>query len=88
MIKIINKLNPILVDEEQYFYSLSFDIEDFIGDGIWWLQIYDSDKQMIYDKPFAGSQWEPDEEDVYETVFAILCPWKYAIRKGRSNRGN
>lgn len=88
MIKIINKLNPILVDEEQYFYSLSFDIDDFIGDGIWWLQIYNSDKQMINDKPFAGSQWEPDDEDVYGTVFALLFPWKYATHQGRTKRGD
>ena len=68
MIKTMNKLNLILVDEEQYSYSLSFDIDDFIGDGIWWLQIYDSDKQMIYDKPFASSMWRCNGQDIIDGV--------------------
>lgn len=82
MVERINKpmteLKPILVQDNLCFYSLSFDIDDFIGDGISWLQLYDSDKKMIYDKPFAGSQWTAREKDVYETVFALLRPWKWA----------
>ena len=38
-----------------YIISFSFDIDDFVGDGIWWLQIHDSDHNLMYDKPFASS---------------------------------
>jgi hypothetical protein len=50
------KVKRIMVERDVYFYSFSFDIDDFIGDGIWWLQIYDNQRRMIYDKPFASSQ--------------------------------
>ncbi|MEW6620464.1 MAG: hypothetical protein AB1422_14205 [bacterium] len=35
------KLKQILIEGERFYFSLSFDIDDFIGDGVWWLQIYD-----------------------------------------------
>jgi len=75
------EIKPVLLDNDIYFYSLSFDVDEWIGNAIWWLQIYDSDKQMIYDKPFADSLRKPDEEQVYEIIFAILRPWGYASNK-------
>ena len=61
------------MEEEDFFYSLSFDIDDFIGDGIWWLQVYDSDKQMIYDKPFASSMGKLDTSQIIETIKQEVC---------------
>lgn len=41
------KLKPIVVNGEKFFVSFSFDIDDFIGDGVWWLQIYNEDKNVV-----------------------------------------
>jgi hypothetical protein len=49
------KLKSITVEGEKFFFHLSFDIDDFIGDGIWRLQIYDDEKRLVYDEPFASS---------------------------------
>jgi len=49
------KLKSKIVEGDKFFYSVSFDIDDFIGDGVWWLVIYDSHRRKIYDKPFASS---------------------------------
>jgi len=49
------KLEPIYVNDEKYYANLSFDIDDFIGDGVWWLQIYNDSRVLIYDEPFASS---------------------------------
>ncbi|MGC8887736.1 MAG: hypothetical protein ACP5MG_11330 [Verrucomicrobiia bacterium] len=49
------KLKKLSIKGEKFLYSLSFDIDDSIGDGVWWLQIYDSNKNLIYDKPFVSS---------------------------------
>jgi len=49
------KLGSLYVEGEKYYVSFSFDIDDFIGDGIWWLQIYDGNHNFIYEKPFASS---------------------------------
>lgn len=67
------KLRKVEIEEEDFFYSLSFDIDDFIGDGVWWLQVYDSDKQMIYDKPFAASTHAISDESVNEGVLEALA---------------
>jgi len=67
------KLRKVEIEEEDFFYSLSFDIYDFIGDGVWWLQVYDSDKQMIYDKPFAASTHVLSDESVNEGVSEALA---------------
>ena len=49
------KLKQISVRGEKFYFRLSFDIDDFIGDGIWWLEIYHSNRNLMYDKPFASS---------------------------------
>jgi len=69
----MTELKPISVEDELCFYSLSFDItDDFVGDGVWWLQIYDSNSQMIYDKPFASSLWSFGEENISHGVLEGL----------------
>jgi len=70
----IGKLKKIVVFGEVLYYSLSFDIDDFFGDGMWWLQIYDSNKQIIYDEPIGGSRWEPNRKDIRETITVVLPP--------------
>ena len=47
---------------------MSFDIDDFIGDGIWWLQIYNDNRDLIHDEPFASSISRIDEQKIVETI--------------------
>lgn len=49
----INKLKPIFIEREKFYFSFSYDIDDFIGQGFVWLQIYDHKRNMLHDKPFA-----------------------------------
>jgi len=52
----MTKSKQIVVEGERFYFRASFDIDDFIGDGIWWLQIYDHSRNLIYDEPFASNQ--------------------------------
>lgn len=70
------KLKPVLIERERFFYSLSFDIDDFIGDGIWWLQIYDSKQNIIYDKHFASSMGKIDKKKIREIVKNEFATYK------------
>jgi len=54
------KLKRVSIEGGKFLYSLSFDIDDFIGDGVWWLQIYDSNQNLVYDKPFVSSMSKLD----------------------------
>ena len=58
------KLRWVSVEREKFYFRLSFDIDDFIGDGIRWLEIYNSNRNLIYDKPFASSVSILDEKKV------------------------
>ncbi len=62
------KLYPVYVEAEKYYTTFSFDIEDFIGDGVWWLQIYDVNYNLIYDKPFASSMGILDKKKVRSII--------------------
>jgi hypothetical protein len=62
------KLKKVLVRGEKFLYSLSFDIDDFIGDGIWWLQIYNSNRSLVYDKPFASSMSKIDTSQIKKII--------------------
>jgi len=64
----MSKIEPLYVNDEKYYISFSFDIDDFIGDGIWWLQIYDNQQNKIYDKPFAASMSKLDLQQVKKIV--------------------
>lgn len=51
-----NKLkHTIEINAERFFLHLSFDINDFIGDGVFWLQVFNQDKELLIDVPFASS---------------------------------
>ena len=63
----------IFIKEERFYYSLSFDIDDFIGDGIWWFQIYDSNKKVLYDEPFAGSNQHFNVKDITKATEEALA---------------
>lgn len=64
----ISKLRAITIEGEKFFFSLSFDIDDFIGDGIWWLQIYDPNHNLIYDKPLTLSRGKINLKMVKEII--------------------
>ena len=66
-------MKTIFVDGEKYFINLSFDIDDFIGDGIWCLQLYDCKRRLIYDKPFASSQTKLDYKRIKTFVRDLLA---------------
>ena len=80
------RIKSMMIDGDQWFYSLSFDIDDlFYHDGIYWLQIYDSERLLIYDKPIGNSSWMPNKKDVRKTMIAMFHPRKWpckALRKG------
>lgn len=61
-------LKPILVDNEIFHYNLSFDIDDFIGDGVWWLQLYDQKRRLVYDEPFASSGGRLSKNEVKRAI--------------------
>lgn len=62
------KVIPLSIEEEVFLLGLSFDIDDFIGDGIWWLQIYDKNRELIYDEPFASSRGKLDMQQIKEII--------------------
>ena len=73
------KLKSIMVEGEKLFYSLSFDIDDFIGDGIWWLQIYNSNQNLIYDKPFTSSIGSIDKQKITKIIKKKFLTYRGAL---------
>ena len=74
------ELIPIIIKCEKFFFNLSFDIDDFIGDGIWWLQIYDDNRNLIYDKPFASSISKIDKQKIIvETIKNNFLTYRGAL---------
>ena len=65
------QLIPIEIHEEQYYLSLSFDIDDFIGDAVWYIQGYDQCKRLLFDLPFASSLGL--EKDWLKRGLTVLC---------------
>jgi len=63
-----NKLRPIRVEGNKYYTRLSFDIDDFIGDGVWWLEVYDDQRNLVYDKAFASNTGTLDRRRVREII--------------------
>jgi len=72
-------LKSITVEEEKFFYSLSFDINDFVGDGIWWFQIYNSNKNLIYDKPFVSSVGRINKRMVIKIIKDNFLTYRGAV---------
>ncbi len=64
------EMKRMTVDHERFSYCFSFDIDDFIGDGVYWLQIYDESRNLVYDRPFAWcmSMYHLDEKDIRREV--------------------
>jgi len=51
----------IIVDGAKYLLKLSFDIDDFIGDGIFNLEVYNNKGESELEMPFASSRGLPQE---------------------------
>jgi len=49
----------ILVDEARYLLKLTFDIDDFVGDGIFNLEVYNNEGGKELEIPFASSRGLP-----------------------------
>jgi len=64
----ILQMKSKIVQGEIFFYTISFDIDDFIGDGVWWLEIFNVHGKIVYDKPFASSNKEVDIDFVENIV--------------------
>ena len=62
------KIKQIFVEGEEFHFSFSFDIDDFIGDGVWWLQIYDNHRNLIYDNSFTSSMGILERRRVREII--------------------
>ena len=73
------ELRPIIIEGEKFFCSLSFDIDDFIGDGILWLQIYGCNKELIYDRPFASSMSKIDKQEIIKIIKQEFLTYQGAI---------
>lgn len=64
----MSKLKQVTIGDEKLFYTLSFDIDDFIGAGVWWLQIYDNNQNLFYDKPFASSIGKIEKKNIMKII--------------------
>lgn len=73
------KLRQISVEGHKFYFGFSFDIDDFIGDGVWWLQIYNSNKEIIYEKPFASGMGKLDIKKVRQIIKQEFLTHKGAI---------
>lgn len=77
-VKMPTKLKPIVIDEEKLYFSLSYDIGEY-DCGIWWLQVYDNNHNIIYDEPFASCMFtycKGEKKKIRETLKKII---KYNI---------
>ena len=75
----MKKLKRLNIEDEEFYYSFSFDIDNFIGDGVWWLQIYDSEQHLIYDKPFTSSIGKIDKRKIMKIVKQEFLTYRGAI---------
>lgn len=58
----MNKLEEfITIDGARYLLRLTFDIDDFIGDGIFNLEVYDDKGGKELEMPFASSRGLPQK---------------------------
>jgi hypothetical protein len=46
-------LRKVKIADEVFYFSLSFDIGRY-DSGIFWLQLYDDQKRLVFDEPFAA----------------------------------
>ena len=70
----MNRLKKfIMVDGAKYLLKLTFDIDDFIGDGIFNLEVYDDKGGRELEMPFASSRglpqkWWIEAKEVFKSV--------------------
>jgi len=70
----MNKLKKsIVIDEARYLLRLAFDIDDFIGDGIFNLEVYNDKGERELETPFASSRglpqkWWVEAKEVFRSV--------------------
>ena len=57
-------MKKVRVFGDNYYFKLSFDINDFIGDGIWWLQVFDNYHELLIDTPIKSSQNTPNLDEI------------------------
>lgn len=55
-----------------FYYTCSFDIDFFVGDGVFWLQIYDSRGRILVDIPYASSRGLPRESETVRYIEQFL----------------
>ena len=63
----------ITVDGAKYLLKLTFDIDDFIGDGIFNLEVYNNKGERELEIPFASSRglpqkWWTEAREVFKSV--------------------
>ncbi len=63
----------IVVDGEEYLLKLTFDIDDFIGDGIFNLDVYNHKNEGEFVIPFASSRglpqkWWVEAKEAFKTA--------------------
>ena len=49
------------VDGERYLLKLTFDIDDFVGDGVFNLEVYNDKGELEVRSPFASSRGLPQK---------------------------
>ncbi len=63
----------IIVDGARYLLKLTFDIDDFVGDGIFNLEVYNNKGRRELEMPFASSRglpqkWWIEAREVFKSV--------------------
>jgi len=69
------KFKKFLVEEENFYFSFSFDIGEYDG-GLCYLQIYDSNCNLVYDKPYAISISNLHQSSIRKDIRKVI---KYDI---------
>ena len=63
----------IIIDGEKHQLKLTFDIIDFIGDGIFTLEVYNNKGEKEFETPFASSMglsknWWIEAKEVFKSA--------------------
>jgi hypothetical protein len=76
----LSGIKRIQVDGERFYSGFSFDMDPFIGDGIWWLQIYDEKCALLYDHSFASGMFVFHDREVRKA--SVESSWKNFFTPG------
>ena len=63
----------IVIDREKYLLKLTFDINDFIGDGIFNLEVYNNKGEKEFETSFASSgglsqKWWIEAKEIFRIM--------------------